>query len=174
MVDENDHPLSQPIQLIAQTPSELKFATFLYDEKTNEKVLLTPEQNLIARQQAEWTPRKFLTYIIDKDQIPISEPISISELGIQLRHLTENVISNKLQFLDSKRQQFLDRWTSFEDKTELLENISSQYKLIHSHIEDRLDKLQTEEKVIEKIVPLLGKIISLHQFYHIRSLLSRR
>lgn len=174
MVDEYDHPLSQPIQLIAQKPSELKLATFLYDEKTNEKVLLTPEQNLIARQQAEWTPRKFLTYIIDKDQIPISEPISISDLGIQLRHSTENVISNKLQFLDNKRQQFLDRWTSSEDKTELLENISSQYKLINSFIDDRLDKLQTEEKVIENIVPLLGKIFSFHRSVHIRSLLPHR
>lgn len=163
MVDENDHPLSQPIPLIVPTSSELKLATFLYDEKTNEKILLTPEQYLIAGQQAEWTSRKFLTYIIDKDQIPISEPISISDLGIQLRHSPENVIGNKLQFLDNKRQQFMDRLTMLDDKTELLENISSQYKLINSYIEDRLYKLQIEEKIIEKIVPLLGRIISSHQ-----------
>ncbi len=77
IVDNNDRPLSKPIQLIDHTYtslniSELNLGTFLYDEKTNEKVLLTPEQYLIARQQAEFTPRKFMTYIIDKDNVPIS------------------------------------------------------------------------------------------------------
>jgi len=163
VVDNNDRPLSKPIPLTDHTYSslnisELNLGTFLYDEKTNEKVLLTPEQYLIAREQAEFTPRKFMTYIIDKDNVPISEPIQISDNEIQVRHSTENIISNKLNLLDKKRHELLDRLKSSETKNEVLEDMSNEYELINAYVQDRLDKLKTEEKIIEQIVPILGKI----------------
>jgi hypothetical protein len=158
VVDDNDRPLSKPIQLLDRTTSEFHLATFLYDEKTNEKVLLTPEQYLIARQQAEFTPRKFITYIIDKDKTPISEPIQISDSEIQIRHSTENIVSNKLDFFDKKRHQLSNRLVSSEDKNQFLEDISHEYKLMNGYIQDRFDKLKTEEKIIEHIVPILGQI----------------
>ena len=156
VVDEHDHPLSQPIQLIVHPTSELRLGTFLYEEKIKEKILLTPEHDLIVRQQEEWTPRIFLTYIIDQDQTPISEPVVISDHGIQRRHSMESILSNKLQYFKHKRQQFSNRLIPLEEKTDVLENISSQYQLINGYLEDRLDKLKTEEKIIEQIVPLLG------------------
>jgi hypothetical protein len=163
IVDNNNRPLSKPIQLIDDTYSslnisEFKLATFLYDEKTNEKVLLTPEQYLIARQQNEFTPRKFITYIINKDNIPISEPIQISDIGIQMRHSTENSVSDKLNLFDKKRHELMDRLKSSENKNEVLKDISNEYELINAYIQDRLDKLKTEEKIIEQIVPILGQI----------------
>jgi hypothetical protein len=137
--------------LLDHTTSQFNLATFLYDEKTNEKILLTPEQYLIARQQAEFTSRKFITYIIDKNKIPISEPIQISDSGIQMRHSIENIISNKLDFFD---YQLSNRLISSED-------ISYEYKLMNGYIQDRIDRLKIEEKVIEYIIPILGQIISL-------------
>ena len=139
IVDDNNRPLSKPIHLLDHTTSEFNVGTFLYDEKTNEKVLLTSEQYLIARQQAEFTPRKFLTYIIDRNQTPISEPIQISDREIQIRHATENIVSNKLDFFDKQRHQLLNRLISSED-------ISHEYKLLNNYIQDRIDKLKTEEK----------------------------
>ncbi len=153
IVDDHDRPLSKPIHLLNHTTSEFSLATFLYDEKTNEKVLLTSEQYLIARQQAEFTPRKFITYIIDRHQTPISEPIQISDREIQIRHATENIVSNKLDFFDKKRHQLLNHLISSED-------ISHEYKLLNNYIQDRIDKLKTEGKVIEYIIPILGSIIS--------------
>jgi len=160
IVDNNDRPLSKPIQLIDQTYvslniSEFNLVTFLYDEKTNETVLLTPEQYLIARQQDEFTLRKFLTYIIDHDNKPISEPIQISETGIQMRHLIENTISNNLNLFDKNRLKFS------KTKNKILKDISNEYELMNAYIQDRLDKLKTEEKIIELIVPILGEITHL-------------
>jgi len=47
---------------------------------------------------------------------------------------------------------------SSEDKNQFLEDISYEYKLMNGYIQDRLDKLKTEEKIIEHIVPILGQI----------------
>lgn len=154
-MNNNDQPLSKPIQLIDQTDSSLKItdldlATYLYDEKTNTKVLLTPEQYLITIQQAEFTSRKFLTYIINKDKMPISEPIQISDTEIQIRHSIENTVSNKLNLFDKKRHELLNQ-------NDVLETISNEYELINAYIQNRLEKLKTEEKIIELIIPILDK-----------------
>ncbi len=140
----------------------------------NEKVLLTPEQYLIAKQQAEFTPRKFITYIIDKDHLPISEPIQISETEIQIRHAIENSISNKLNFFDKKPHESLNRLNSSEHKNEFLEDILNEYELLNAYIQDRLDKLKTEEKVIEQIVPILGKTTQSNRFTQFFSLFYRQ
>jgi hypothetical protein len=160
VVDNNDRPLSKPIDHShsSSNSSELHLATFLYDDKINEKILLTPEQYLISVQQAEFTSRKFLAYVMNKDQIPISLPIHISDTGIQMRHLIENIISNKLNLLNSKRQVLFDQLESSGHINELLKCITSEYELIDAYLQDRLDKLKTEEKIIEQIVPILGKL----------------
>lgn len=160
VVDNNDHPLSKPIDQTYSSLniSDMNLGTFLYDEKTNEKILLTLEQYLIARQQDEFTSRKFLTYIIDKDNIPISEPIQISDTRIQIRHSIENIISNRLSSFDKKHHKLLK---FSDDKSELLKDIINEYELIDAYIQDRLDKLKIEEKIIEQIVPIFGEILSL-------------
>ena len=172
IVDVNDCSLSKPIELIAPSSSldttDLHLATFLYDEQTKAKVLLTSEQYLIAGQQAEFTPRKLMTYVVDKDKTPVSQPIEISATGIQMRHLPEDVISNKLRFFENKRQDFSARLPSSEEKNELLEDIFHEYQLMNGYIQNRLDKLKTEEQVIEQIVPILSQtnphIFSFHDF----------
>ena len=130
--------------------SELHLGTFLYDEKTEQKVLLTPEQYLISQQQAEFTSRKFLTYIINKENTPVSEPIQISDATIQTRHSIETMVSNKLNSFDRKRGEELDHFNS-------LGNTSEECELLHGYIQDRLDKLKTEENIIEHIVPILSE-----------------
>ena len=166
--------LSKQIQLIDLIDSSLKItdldlATFLYDEKTNQKVLLTPEQYLVTIQQAEFTPRKFLTYINNKDKIPISEPIQISDTEIQIRHSVENTVSKKLNLFDKKRHELLNHLS--ENSNDFFETIFSEYELINAYIQNRLEKLKTEEKIIELIIPILDKqynIISTDQIEYKR------
>ncbi len=163
VTNNNDHPLSKPIQLIDHTVSslnisELNLSTFLYDEKTNDKVLLTSEQYLITKQQTEFTSRKFITYITSKDNKPISEPIQISDIEIRMRNSIENTISKQLIIFDKERHELVDRLNLSENKNESLKIIFNEYELINAYIQDRLDKLKIEEKIIEQIVPILGKI----------------
>ncbi|CAF3756720.1 unnamed protein product [Rotaria sp. Silwood1] len=113
IVDSNDQLLSKPVQLLDYTYSSLHISdcdllTFLYDEKTNEQILLTPEQYIITIQQAEFTPRKFITCIINKDKTVISEPIQLSDIGIEIRHSIKNIISNRLNLFDGKRHKQSD------------------------------------------------------------------
>ncbi|CAF4197371.1 unnamed protein product, partial [Rotaria sordida] len=163
VVDNNDQPLSKPIQFLDHTYSSLNISnfnlvTFLYDEKTNEQILLTPEQYLISIQQAEFTPRKFITYIINnKDKTVISEPIQISDIGIQIRHSFENIISNRLNLFDRKRHELFTYLKLSENKNEFLKILSDEYEFINAYIQDRLDKLKIEEKIIELIIPILDK-----------------
>ncbi|CAF1261150.1 unnamed protein product [Adineta steineri] len=162
VVDNNDYPLSKPIQLIEPTDSilnisELKLSTFLYDEKKNEKVLLTPEQYLISIQQSEFTSRKFLTYIVSKNNQLLSEPIDISDIAIQKKHAIQNILSKKLIILDRERHKLFDHFNLNETKNEFLKIILNEYELMNGYVQDRLDKLKIEEKIIEQIVPILDE-----------------
>ncbi|CAF5145812.1 unnamed protein product, partial [Rotaria sp. Silwood1] len=143
VVDSNDQLLSKSIQLLDHTYSSLNISdcdlvTFLYDEKTNEQTLLTPEQYLITIQQAEFTSRKFITYIINKDKAIISEPIQLSDIGIQIRHSTENIISNRLNLFDGKRRELFTYLESSENNNEFLKIISDEYEFINAYIQNRL------------------------------------
>ena len=133
VIDNNDRLLSKAIQIpSALDLSKLKLATFLYDEKLDDKVLLTPEQYLVSQQQTEFTPRKFLTFVINENDEPLSEPIEILDSTKQIEHSIEHIISKKLA------SKHVD------------------YELLHGYIEDRLDRLKIEENIIEQIVPILG------------------
>lgn len=92
-------------------------------------------------QQAEFTSRKFLTYITNKNKTIISKPIELSNIAIQIRHSFENTISNKLKLFH--------RLNSMENQNE--------YKFINNYIQHRIEKLKIEEKTIEQILPILGK-----------------
>ncbi|CAF1497745.1 unnamed protein product [Adineta steineri] len=162
VVDKNDYPLSKPIQLTEPTDSllnisELKLSTFLYDEKMNEKVLLTPEQYLISIQQSEFTSRRFLTYIASKNNQLLSEPIDISDIAIQKKHAIENILSKKLIIFDKERHKLFDHLNFNETKNEFLKIILNEYDLMNGYVQDRLDKLKIEEKIIEQIVPILDE-----------------
>jgi len=133
VIDNNDRLLSKAIQIpSALDLSKLKLATFLYDEKLDDKVLLTPEQYLVSQQQTEFTSRKFLTFVINENDEPLSEPIEILDSTKQIEHSIEHIISKKLA------SKHVD------------------YELLHGYIEDRLDRLKIEENIIEQIVPILG------------------
>ena len=138
--------------------SELSFVTFLYDENANNKVLLTSEQYLITVKQAEFTSRKFISYVFSKDKQIISEPIQISDIEIQKRHAIENIISNKLGLFQRERSKVFDHLNLLGDRNKFLKIISDECEFINAYIQDRLDQLKIEEKIIEEILPILGKI----------------
>ncbi|UJR31391.1 hypothetical protein I4U23_018885 [Adineta vaga] len=162
IIDKNDNILSKPIQLTddISTPlntSELNLSTFLYDEKTNEKVLLTLEHYLMTLQQAEFTSRKFVTYLTDKNNILKSEPIEVSEFGIQMKSIIEDTFLKKLLYYDRERHTLLDSLNSTTNKEELLKLSFAEYQLINAYVQDRIDKLKVEEKVIEQILPIFDE-----------------
>ena len=91
MVDHLGHLLSKPIELLdqhssSQDSSSRHLATFLTDEITHEKNRLTAEQHLIAMQQAEFTQRELVTYVMDKHEAIISEPVQALDLPMQQGH----------------------------------------------------------------------------------------
>ncbi|CAF0967334.1 unnamed protein product [Adineta steineri] len=123
----------------------------------NEKVLLTPEQYLISIQQSEFTSRKFLTYIVSKNNQLLSEPINISDIAIQKKHAIEIILSKKLTIFDKERHKLFDHLNLNETKNEFLKIILNEYELMNGYVQDRLDKLKIEEKIIEQIVPILDE-----------------
>jgi hypothetical protein len=130
----NEQVLSEPIEFLDQPPSAsgLALATFLIDERTNERVQLTPEQHRIITQQAEFTPRTCLTYLVNSENVVVSKPIRMSATAQQLSHASDRAVLHRLSIYQNKREQLL------ADAT-------------HATNPDQL------EKFIEKILPLLGE-----------------
>ncbi|CAF1625727.1 unnamed protein product [Rotaria magnacalcarata] len=163
VVDNNDQlVLSKPIQLLEHISSSLDISdcnlvTYLYDEKTDEISLIPSEQRQITMQQAEFIAKKFLTYIVDKEKTIVSEPIEISDTGIEIRHAIETKISNRLDLFERKRNELFNNLKASENKNELLTTISDEYEFMNAYVEDRFDKLNIDEKIIELIVPILDK-----------------
>ncbi|CAF4553692.1 unnamed protein product [Rotaria socialis] len=163
VVDNNDQlVLSKPIQLLEHISSSLDISdcnlvTYLYDEKTDENSLIPSEQYQITMQQAEFITKKILTYIADKEKTIVSEPIELSDTGIEIRHAIETKISNRLDLFARKRNELFNNLKASENKNELLKTISDEYEFMNAYIEDRFDKLNIDEKIIELIVPILDK-----------------
>jgi hypothetical protein len=63
-----------------------------------------------------------------------------------------------LIIFDKERHELVDHLNLSENKNESLKTIFNEYELINAYIQDRIDKLKIEEKIIEQIVPILGKI----------------
>ena len=166
MVDRLGHLLSKPIELLdqyssSQDSSSLHLATFLTDENTHKKNQLTAEQHLVAIQQAEFTQRELLTYVMDKRDTIISEPIQALDLVIRQGHAVEEALIRDLHRRDDERDRLVTQPMSTDDQARLIDGISKEYTLMHGYTQDRMDQLKTAEKTIEYILPILGRILCL-------------
>ncbi|CAF0923040.1 unnamed protein product [Adineta ricciae] len=172
VTDKRNQFLSKPIQLTndistSLNVSEFKLVTFLIDEKTNSRVLLTPEQSLITSQQAEFTSRHFVTYLTNQDGRLISEPIQASDFTMQTINIIEDTVLKRLVQYDRIRRQLFDSTVSATDNQELLTTMSNELDFMHTYIEDRMDKLRIEEKIIEQILPILDECYNIISTDHI-------
>lgn len=162
VVDQHDHPLSKPIELIDQQwslhdSSGLHLATFRKDQNTHEKIRLTSEQHLIAMQQAYSSSTQLATYVLDKHGAIISESIQALDRVAQGKHSVEETSIRDLQRWNEERDRLASETMSREDTSRLADGVSTEYALM----QDRLDQIKTDEKVIEYILPLLGKVLRL-------------
>ncbi|CAF0920812.1 unnamed protein product [Adineta ricciae] len=172
VTDKRNQLLSKPIQLTddistSLNVSEFKLVTFLIDEKTNNQVLLTPEQYLITSQQAEFTSRYFVTYLTDQDDRLISESVQTSDFTMQTINAIEDTVLKRLVQYDRTRHHLFDSTVSATDSQELLATISNELHFMHTYIEDRMNKLKIEEKIIEQILPILDERYNIISTDHI-------
>ena len=162
VVDQHDHPLSKPIELIDQQSSlhdssGLHLGTFRKDPTTHEKIRLTSEQHLTTMQQVDSSSTQLATYVLDKHGAIISQSIQALDRVAQGKHPVEETSLRDLQRWDEEQDRLMSETISSEDRSRLVDDVSTEYELM----QDRLDQIKTDEKAIEYILPLLGRLLRL-------------
>ena len=109
MLDSNEQVLSEPVEFLDQSlavspVSQLALVTFLIDERTNDRMQLTPEQHRIILEQAEFTPRTCLTYLVNSENVVISKAIQMFTKAQPISHAADRAVLHRLSIHQEQRE----------------------------------------------------------------------
>ncbi|CAF1418993.1 unnamed protein product, partial [Didymodactylos carnosus] len=180
VVNETNKLISEAIKFNQHTPipfilSKLQIGTFIIDENTNRPTtLLTEEQ--IEKESDKLEEKMLVSYVIDNKR-PVSEPLKILlEQSLEKKQYFDHILQifKDIRLQRHKQMEQVnksDENSSVQLFSSIHETFISEWNVLASVLQNKLDELKIEEKIIEKVTPIIDKrcdMMSSHEEQYIR------
>jgi hypothetical protein len=112
----------------------------------------------MAIEQIEFTSRRYVTYVTDRNRTILSESIRLSDLALKLNSIVDDSLRRQLDQLACKHEHRRTHAVRFDDdQRQYVDQLSVHCTLMTNYVNYRLEQIDIQMKTIEHILPIIGK-----------------